>query len=48
VVVGRSFDRGNYYSDAIIVRLNQDGSLDSSFGNSKVLEANGKDEVSQF
>lgn len=49
VVVGRSFDRGDYYPDAILIRLNQDGSLDHSFGtNGIVLESNQGNAVSQF
>jgi len=49
VVVGRNFDRGDYYPDAIMVRLNQDGTLDNSFGIGGIVHENNlENEVSQF
>lgn len=32
IVVGRSFDRGSWWPDAVIIRLHENGSIDNSFG----------------
>lgn len=49
VIVVRSFDRGDNYPDGVLVRLNQDGSLDSSFGrNGVVMDNNEEYGATQF